>query len=204
MVRAMWVVCVGVVASIVLAGCASSGDLGKVNERLGSLEEKVAADLEASAASVKKTEEGISAADARLADMEKKVNGKLSAVEAELSNMQRSLKAIGDDLKKLSDNLAAYRSATDTSLQALTKRLEKTETDSAEATKQLPIVKAEITKFNAQFKQMSASINAAQALTKKNLENTRDIYKMQFLALEEILQKLDKTEKPEKAPAPKE
>jgi tetrahydromethanopterin S-methyltransferase subunit G len=204
MVRAMWVMCVGVLASVILAGCASSGDVGKVNERLGSLEEKVAADLKASAVSVKKTEEGISAADARLGDMEKKVEGKLSAVEAKLSNMQRLLKAIGDDMKKLSDDVAAYRATTDTDLQALTKRLEKTEADSAEASKQLPIVKAEISKFNAQFKEMSAAVNAAQALTKKNLENARDIYKMQFLALEEILQKLDKTEKPKKTPAPKE
>lgn len=192
MARVMFVVCAGLLASAVLAGCASSSDMNKVNEKLDALEVKLTKDLEISAASVKKTEADLSAADARIEAVEKKVDDKISALEAELSNVQRSLKTIGDDIKKLSDGVAAHRGATDESLQALTKRLAKAEADAAEATKQLPAVKAEITRFDAQFKQMNLSIKEAQALMIKSMENARDIYKAQFLALEEVLQNVKK------------
>jgi len=199
----MFVICVGLLAPVVLAGCASTGDVSKVSERLDVLEGKLTKDLETSAASVKKTEEDLGAADAHLKAVEKKVDDKISSLEAELSNVQRSLKSIGDDIKKLNDGLAAYRGATDESLQALTKRLAKTEADAAEATKQLPTVKAEITKFGIQFKEMSSSIKEAQALMIKSMENARDIYKTQFLALEEVLQNLKKPAKTKEPEPPK-
>jgi len=203
MTRTMFVVCAGLLASAVLAGCASTGDMNKVNEKLDALEGKLTKGLEISAASVKKTEEDLSAADARLGAAEKKVDDKIGALEAELSNVQRSLKTIGDDIKKLDDGLAAYREAMDGSLQALTKRLAKAAADAAEATRQLPAVKAEITRFGAQFKQMSSSIKEAQGLMIKSMENARDIYKTQFLALEEVLQNLKKPAKTKKPEPPK-
>ena len=47
MARVMFVVCVGLLASAVLTGCASSTDMGKVNERLDALEGKLTKDLAA-------------------------------------------------------------------------------------------------------------------------------------------------------------
>lgn len=203
MTRTLFVICVGLLASAVLAGCASTGDVSKVSERLDVLEGKLTKDLETSAASVKKTEEDLGAADARLKAVEKKVDDKISSLEAELSNVQRSLKSIGDDIKKLNDGLAAYRGTNDGSLQAMVKRLAKTEADAAEATKQLPAVQAEITRFGIQFKQMSSSIKEAQGLMIKSMENARDIYKTQFLALEEVLQNLKKPAKTKEPEPPK-
>jgi septal ring factor EnvC (AmiA/AmiB activator) len=93
------------------------------------------------------------------------------------------------DVKKLQGQEKELRkdvAALQTSLKALEGRM-----GTAEA--QLPAVKAEITNFTAQFKTMNASIAKAQGLIVKNLENARDIYKTQFLALEEVLRNLKKT-----------
>ena len=203
MFRAMSVACVGLLALVLLAGCASSADVARISDKLDTLEEKVTADLKVSSKSVEETEKSVAAADARLKTVEEQLADKTSALEAGLGNMQRSLKTIADDMEKVQSEMAAFRSTIDTQLAAMTKRAAKTEADAAAATKQLPTVQAEIAEFKLQFKQMNASIKEAQVLILKNLENARDIYKTQFLALEEVLQQMKKAEKPAPTPPPK-
>ena len=203
MARGTGVVCVGLLALVLLAGCASSGDLAKVSARLDTLEGKVADDLKASKLNAETTAKGVAAADERLKVVETKVDKKASALEAGLSNMQLSLKRTADDMAKVQEEMTAFRSTIDTQLAAMTKRAVKTEADAATATKQLPAVQAEIAKFKLQFKQMDASVGKAQAMILKNLENAREIYKRQYLALDEVLQQLKKAEKPV-PPAPPE
>ena len=203
MFRAMSVACVGLLALVLLAGCASSADVARISDKLDTLEEKVTADLKVSSKSVEETEKSVAAADARLKTVEEQLADKTSALEAGLGNMQRSLKTIADDMEKVQSEMAAFRSTIDTQLAAMTKRAAKTEADAAAAAKQLPTVQAEIAEFKLQFKQMNASIKEAQVLILKNLENARDIYKTQFLALEEVLQQMKKAEKPAPTPPPK-
>lgn len=129
----------------------------------------------------------------------KALDEKTEATNKELSAAQATLKTACDDIKKAQESLAALQKSTGPRLDALDKRVEKTETDAAFVTRQLLAFKEEMATFSGQFKEMSSSIAQAQALVIKNLENARDIYKTQFLALEEVLQSMKKkTEEPKK------
>ena len=194
--RAISVVCVGLLASVLLAGCATSAAVDKVTERLNVLEGKVAADLKASAASSEKTEKSVLAADERLKVVEKTVADKTSALEAGLGNMQRSLKTTADEMVELQKEMAAFSKTIDENLAKMNERAAKTEKDAETAAKQLPVVRAEIAKFKLQFTQMDASVKDAQAMILKNLEGTRQIYIEQYKALGEMLKQLKKAEKP--------
>jgi len=112
---------------------------------------------------------------------------------ASTSNLNKANTRVDTLEKKLGgvqDSLAALRSDVEVSREAMSKRLEKAEADALTASKQLPTVREEIAKFGAQFEQMNATIAEAQGLIVKNLENAREIYRTQFLALEEVLQNL--------------
>ncbi len=197
MVSRGFVVCAGLVALVFLSGCVSSADLTKVDEKVdekvGALEgqlKSVEDTLAANSETVTKMDEAVKAADERLKAVSEDVDKKVASVKAEMSNVQTSLKAISDEAAKLAE-----------SLKAVTTRLEKAEADASAASKQLPTVRAEIEKFGVQFEQMQTSLKEAQALMVKNLENARDIYKTQFMAIDEVLQNLKKeTEGKKKAP----
>ena len=112
---------------------------------------------------------------------------------ASMSDLNKANTRVDTLEKKLGgaqDSLAALRDDIETSREAMSKRLEKAEADALAASKQLPTVREEIARFSAQFKQMNATIAEAQGLIVRNLENAREIYKTQFLALEEVLQNL--------------
>jgi len=198
----MRLVCLGLLAAGLLGGCASSADLKKVDERAAKLE----TDLGAMQDSLKGMSAMLKKMEGTLATFQKTVNAGLQAAakkaDAKLAAQDADVKAALANVKKMETSLAALAKTVDTRLQAVGKRFEKIEADVAAAGKQLPAVKAEIDKFGARFKQMNSSVAEAQSLIIKNLENARDIYKTQFLALEEVLQNLKKPKSRKLAPAP--
>ena len=203
MARAMHLVGVALLAAGVFAGCASSGDVEEVAGRADAVEKELAKmqlSLKAALTDVKnmqQTLEGFGKTiDTQHKALAKKIDDRGATLESAMSNVQRSLKTATDDLKKTETSLAALHNTTDTRLQAASLRIEKAEAGAAAAGKELAAAKAEIAKFSVQFNKMSTSIAEAQALMVKNLENARDIYKTQFLAIEEVLQNLKKPEKP--------
>jgi len=118
------------------------------------------------------------------ADLQEVVE-KSDAASASVREMQASLTAINAQLA------------------AIATRLAKAETDATLAREQFPAIKEEMAKFSGQFKDMNASVEQARELIIKNLENARDIYKTQFLALDEVLQNMKMgPESPEEEESP--
>lgn len=109
----------------------------------------------------------------------KSVAEKADAASAAVTEMQASV-----------TEMQASVAAANAQLAAIAARVAKAETDATLAREQFPAIKEEMAKFADQFKDMDASVEQARALLVKNLENARDIYKTQFLALEEVLQNM--------------
>ena len=127
---------------------------------------------------------GVLGGCASQSDLEK-VQQRVLALE---SSTKRSTKALGDRLAENGKKIEAMTQ----SLEEIKALAAKAEASAAAASKQLPTLRSEMGKFHTQFDRMNESIAEAQGLIIKNLENARDIYKTQFLALEEVLQNLKK------------
>ena len=203
MVRTVCVVGVTLLAACILSGCASSGSLKAVEAQTAELDARLNTVQE----TMKTVSDGLKKMETTLQNATKKLDEQVTAQNTKLAGISDSVKAALGDVKKLDADLAALRKDTDTRFQASAKRAGKTETDIASAGQQIAAFKADIARFDSQFKQIGSAVGQAQKLILKNLENARDIYKTQFLALDELLQKLNKPqkapEKDEKPPAPK-
>jgi chromosome segregation ATPase len=178
------------VASVV--GCASKSALQEVDARVRALQE-----------SVRNVERDSKKASNDVNQVETKMTELTERVDGSLKSMQTTLTSIADDVKGVKAEISTLRDATDKRLESLDLRLKAAENAVTTLNKDVNDAKKQIADFASQFKTMSASLAGAQLLMIKNLENTRDIYKTQFLAIEEVLQSLRK-EKPKPAPKPPE
>lgn len=188
MVRAIAVLSICGVLAAGLGGCVSRGELTKLDTKIEANKAELAA--------MKKT---LGSTDETVTALDKKVD----AMNTALTEMQSSLKAISGDVQSVQQKLAAVEKDLDARVAEAKKLAKNAQGDATIAIKQLPAVRAEITNFSKQFEKMNASIGKSQEMLVKSLENARDIYKTQFLALEEVLEKLKKDEakKPERPPA---
>ena len=128
-----------------------------------------------------------------LNELDQRVVALDAKVKSDIAEMTKAQAAAAEQRKALDARIAALES----SVQQIKDLAARAEASAADASRQIPALKSELERFNAQFKQMDASIAQAQQLIIKNLENARDIYKTQFLALEEVLQKMEKPAAPE-------
>jgi chromosome segregation ATPase len=174
---------VTVLAACALSGCATSGALETVDARSVELEAKV---------------ETLSSNLEKMQTTLQDVTNKLNEQNKDMTDMNTSVKAALDKIGTLDKRLTALREDTDKRFEESAKRAGKTEAEVTSAGKQLAAFKTEMARLDDQFKKIGSVVGQAQSLILKNLENARDIYKTQFLALDELLQNLNKARGPEK------
>lgn len=188
-------VCVGLVVLIAVSvgGCVSPNAFKKSNERIETLEKEIAGIrglASDAAASVKKLE-------ADFAALRDAIDTRLAAVQGTVDERLGILR------NSVDERLAATRTALDERLAPITKKIEKAEADAAAASNQLPALKNEITRFEAELKEKSATVSAVQDVVIRNLNYAREIYKQQYEAIDEALRELKKRTQPGGEPAPK-
>jgi chromosome segregation ATPase len=166
-----------VLVAAALSGCATKGDLEALRTQVAATQSSA----QASETSIKSIEEKLSAHETRLAEAEKSESAaadRLAELAQTQSQVVKQLADLDVRLKALDDNIAKAAGRMDkdeAQITALTGQANAWDTD-------LKLVKDEMVKLNG-------TVAKASQTYRKNLENMRDIYKRQFEAVSEMLEK---------------
>ncbi len=173
MTRWMMLLCLAC-AIVVPAGCATRGQVTEINTHVGKLSARVDAD-----------EKQAADRSARIEALEKQqalLAGRLDALEKLAGAMDVRLIAI----EKLSIDLDA--------------RIKNAEKLSSEAAKQEQATAAELEAVKVEVKQVAGIATKSHELFIKSMENLRELYKRQYDAIDEILNRAGPVATPPAAP----
>jgi chromosome segregation ATPase len=182
---------VAVFVAVALTGCATKGDLEDLRKEVAATESSA----QASETHIKSIEEKLAghenmllSQDARLAEAEKALvlaekrfsdaADRHAALAEAQTQMAKQLAETGARLKALDDSITKAVGQLDKDEAQIAKLNNDTKTWAAD----LQVVKDETVKLHAEA-------DKTKAMYRKNLENMREIYKRQFEAVSEILEK---------------
>ncbi len=175
---------VAVFVAAMLTGCASKGDLQELRTQVATTESSA----KASETNIKAIEEKLTAQDARLAETEK---SQLLAAK-QLSDAADRLAALAQaqtEVAKQMADLDARLKAFDESIAKTAGRMEKNEAQITNLNNQANACDTDLKLVKDEMVKLNATVGKANTMYRKNLENMRDVYKRQFEAVSEILEK---------------
>jgi chromosome segregation ATPase len=175
---------VAVFVAAALTGCATKGDLQELRTQVATTESTV----KASETSIKSIEEKLTAQDARLAEAEK--SQLLTAKQ--LSDATDRLAALAQTQTQVAKQLAdldAQLKTLDESIAKAAGRMDKNEAQITNLNNQANAWDTDLKLVKDQMVKLNATVGKANTMYRKNLENMRDVYKRQFEAVSEILEK---------------
>ena len=167
-----------------LTGCATTGDLEAVRKQLATTQSSV----QACETNIKSIEEKLTAQDARLTEAEKSQ----SLAVKQLSDATDRLAALGQTQTQAAKELAdmeAQLKAVAESMAKTVGRMDKSEAQVATLKNQANAWDTDLKLVKDEMVKLDGTVTKANTMYRKNLENLRDVYKREFEAVSEMLEK---------------
>jgi len=193
MVNRMAVLVVSLTVFLVLAGCATKGDLAALDSRMRGevqdLRQLTTVLQEGQQQSRVRLEEagerieGLSVEAGRLESDLASQKGKLDEVINREEEIASGMKSLQEGLQKLQGDLQTMIGDVGEAKSGM----EKVSQQADKVQGRMGALESKVGRFTDEFDQLRSSVKQAQELFIKNLEAARDMARQQFLALEEIL-----------------